>query len=130
MRLALSDGHVTPSDVSYVNAHGSSTPLNDPVESAAIRLVFGDHAEKLQVSSTKAYYGHALGASGAFELAISSLAFEHRWLPPTLNLDDPGDGCDLDYIPKVGRDKDVEYILSNSFGFGGINAAVVLKRPD
>jgi len=130
MRLALSDGHVTPHDVSYVNAHGSSTPLNDPVETAAIRLVFGDHAETLQVSSTKGYYGHALGASGAFELAISALAFQHRWLPPTLNLEEPGDGCDLDYIPKIGRDTDVEYILSNSFGFGGINAAVVLKRPD
>jgi 3-oxoacyl-[acyl-carrier-protein] synthase II len=130
MRLALADGHVTPSDVSYVNAHGSSTPLNDPTETAAIRMVFGDHAEKLQVSSTKGYYGHALGASGAFELAISALALERKWLPPTLNLDDPGDGCDLDYIPNVGREKGVEYALSNSFGFGGINAAVVLKRPD
>jgi 3-oxoacyl-[acyl-carrier-protein] synthase II len=130
MRLALADGHVLPSDVSYVNAHGSSTPLNDPVETAAIRLVFGDHAQKLQVSSTKAYYGHALGASGAFELAISALALERKWLPPTLNLDDPGEGCDLDYIPNVGREKGVEYALSNSFGFGGINAAVVLKRAD
>jgi 3-oxoacyl-[acyl-carrier-protein] synthase II len=130
MQLALDDGHVAPSDVSYVNAHGSSTPLNDPVETAAIRQVFGDHAEKLQISSTKAYYGHALGASGAFELAISALALERRWLPPTLNLDAPGEGCDLDYIPNVGREKDVEYALSNSFGFGGINAAVVLKRPD
>lgn len=130
MRLALADGHVSPSDVSYVNAHGSSTPLNDPIETAAIRLVFGDHAEKLQVSSTKGYYGHALGASGAFELAISALALERQWLPPTLNLDAPGDGCDLDYIPNVGRETGVEYALSNSFGFGGINAAVVLKRPD
>jgi 3-oxoacyl-[acyl-carrier-protein] synthase II len=130
MRLALADGHVSPSDVSYVNAHGSSTPLNDPIETAAIRQVFGDHAEKLQVSSTKAYYGHALGASGAFELAISALALERKWLPPTLNLDEAGDGCDLDYIPNVGRTKDVEYALTNSFGFGGINAAVVLKRPD
>ena len=130
MRLALADGHVAPSDVSYVNAHGSSTPLNDPVETAAIRQVFGDHAEKLQVSSTKGYYGHALGASGAFEVAISALALERKWLPPTLNLDDPGDGCDLDYIPNVGREKGVEYAVSNSFGFGGINAAVVLKRAD
>lgn len=130
MRLALADGHISPSDVSYVNAHGSSTPLNDPTETAAIRLVFGDHAEKLQVSSTKAYYGHALGASGAFELAISALALERKWLPPTLNLDDPGDGCDLDYIPNVGRDRDVEFAMTNSFGFGGINAAVVLKRAD
>ncbi len=130
IRLALRDADVAPGEVTYVNAHGSSTPLNDPTETAAIRRVFGDHADKLQVSSTKAYYGHALGASGAFELAICALALERKWLPPTLNLDDPGDGCDLDYIPKSGRTADVEYALSNSFGFGGINAAVVLKRPD
>jgi len=130
MRLALADAHVAPHDVNYVNAHGSSTPLNDPTETAAIRQVFGDHASALQVSSTKGYYGHALGASGAFELAICAMALEKQWLPPTLNLDDPGDGCDLDYIPKVGRDTEVEYVLSNSFGFGGINAAVVLRKAD
>lgn len=130
MRLALADGHVAPHEVSYVNAHGSSTPLNDPTETAAIRQVFGDHAAKLQVSSTKGYYGHALGASGAFEVAISALALERRWLPPTLNLDAPGDGCDLDYIPNRGRETGAEYALTNSFGFGGINAALVLKRPD
>lgn len=130
MRMALADAQVAPQDVVYVNAHGSSTPLNDPTETAAIRLVFGDHADKLQVSSTKAYYGHALGASGAFEAAIAALALERHWLPPTLNLDAPGDGCDLDYIPNRGRDRDVEYALSNSFGFGGINAALVLKRAD
>ncbi len=130
MRLALQDGHVNPSEVAYVNAHGSSTPLNDPTETAAIRQVFGAHAERLQVSSTKGYYGHALGASGAFEVAICALAMDRGWLPPTLNLDEAGDGCDLDYIPNKGRDQRVDYILSNSFGFGGINAAVVLKRPD
>ncbi len=130
MRLALQDGHVKPTDVSYVNAHGSSTPLNDPIETAAIRHVFGDHSEKLQVSSTKAYYGHALGASGAFEVAISALALDRGWLPPTLNLDEPGEGCDLDYIPNLGRERGVEYAVSNSFGFGGINAALVLKRAD
>src|SRR5688500_9923189 len=130
MRIALADGHVQASDVSYVNAHGSSTPLNDPTETAAIRLVFGDHAQKLQVSSTKAYYGHALGASGAFEVAISALALKHGWLPPTLNLDEAGEGCDLDYIPNSGRKRDVEYAVSNTFGFGGINAALVLKRAD
>lgn len=130
MRMALADGHVNPGEVGYVNAHGSSTPLNDPVETAAIRRVFGHHAERLQVSSTKGYYGHALGASGAFEAAIVALALEGGWLPPTLNLDDPGDGCDLDYIPKAGRIKAVDYALSNSFGFGGINAALVFKRAD
>jgi 3-oxoacyl-[acyl-carrier-protein] synthase II len=130
MRLALRDGNVSPTEIRYVNAHGSSTPLNDPTETAAIRQVFGEHANRLQVSSTKAYYGHALGASGAFEVAISALALHRGWLPPTLNLDEPGDGCDLDYIPKSGRNTSVEYALSNSFGFGGINAALVLKRPD
>jgi len=130
MRMALADAHVTPGEVSYVNAHGSSTPLNDPTETAAIRQVFGDHAGRLQVSSTKSYYGHALGASGAFEIAISALALERGWLPPTLNLDEAGDGCDLDYIPNVGRATAAEYALSNSFGFGGINAAVLLRRAD
>ena len=128
MSMALRDGHVQPHEVTYVNAHGSSTPLNDPTETMAIRKVFGDHASKLQVSSTKGYYGHALGASGAFEVAIAALSLERGWLPPTLNLDEPGEGCDLDYIPKRGRAANVEYALSNSFGFGGINAAVVLKR--
>ncbi len=130
MRGALKDAGVAPHEVGYVNAHGSSTPLNDPTETRAIRSVFGDHAERLQVSSTKAYYGHALGASGAMEAAICALSLERGWLPPTLNLDDPGDGCDLDYIPSVGREAKVDYILTNSFGFGGINAALVLKRAD
>ena len=130
MQMALRDANVAPSEIGYVNAHGSSTPLNDPTETAAIRRVFADHADTLQVSSTKAYYGHALGASGAFEIAISAMALERGWLPPTLNLDAPGEGCDLDYIPGTGRERPVEYALSNSFGFGGINAAVVLKRPD
>lgn len=130
MRLALRDAEITAGEVAYVNAHGSSTPLNDPTETGAIRHTFGAHAGALQVSSTKGYYGHALGASGAIELAITSLALERRWLPPTLNHDAPAEGCDLDYIPRQGRDADVEYALSNSFGFGGINAAVVLKRHD
>jgi 3-oxoacyl-[acyl-carrier-protein] synthase II len=130
MRLALRDAEVAPGEVAYVNAHGSSTPLNDPTETGAIRQTFGEHAADLQVSSTKGYYGHALGASGAIEAAITALALERRWLPPTLNHGAPADGCDLDYIPNEGRDADVEYALSNSFGFGGINAAVVFKRHD
>ena len=128
MRGALQDAHIAPHEIGYVNAHGSSTPLNDPTETRAIRAVFGDHAASLPVSSTKAYYGHALGASGAMEAAICALSLERGWLPPTLNLDDPGDGCDLDYIPGTGRDARVDYILTNSFGFGGINAALVLQR--
>jgi 3-oxoacyl-[acyl-carrier-protein] synthase II len=130
MRRALADGHVTPTEVEYVNAHGSSTPLNDPTETLALKQVFGDHARELQVSSTKGYYGHALGASGAFEAAICALALERRWLPPTVNLDCPDESCDLDYIPRQGRERGVEYALSNSFGFGGINAALVFRRAD
>jgi 3-oxoacyl-[acyl-carrier-protein] synthase II len=102
--------------------------LNDPTETRAIRTVFGAQADKIPVSSTKAYYGHALGASGAIETAISALAITNDWLPPTLNLESPDDACDLDYIPCVGRRAHVDVVLSNSFGFGGINAALVLKR--
>ncbi|MGH7670843.1 MAG: beta-ketoacyl-ACP synthase II [Gemmatimonadaceae bacterium] len=130
MRLALDDGHVRAGEIAYVNAHGSSTPLNDPTETAAIKRVFGDHAARLQVSSTKAYYGHALGASGAIEVAICALALQREWLPPTLNLDTPDATCDLDYIPNTGRPGHPEYVLSNSFGFGGINAALVMRRAD
>lgn len=130
MREALRDAHVEPHEIGYINAHGSSTPLNDPTETRAIRTVFGDHAAHIPVSSTKAYYGHALGASGAMEAAICAMSLEQEWLPPTLNLDTPGDGCDLDYIPTTGRDARVDYVLTNSFGFGGINAALVMKRVE
>lgn len=128
MRQALRDAAVAPTDVAYINAHGSSTPLNDPTETLAIKQVFGAHAYRIPVSSTKGYYGHALGASGAFEAAISALVIERGWMPPTLNLDTPAPGCDLDYVPLVGRDLSPDVVLSNSFGFGGINAALVLKR--
>lgn len=130
MRQALDDGHVAPHEVGYINAHGSSTPLNDPTETVAIKRVFGDAAHGVAVSGTKGYYGHALGASGAFEAAICSLALEREWLPPTVNLQSPDPDCDLDYIPGAGRSQRVDYVLSNSFGFGGINAALVFKRPD
>jgi 3-oxoacyl-[acyl-carrier-protein] synthase II len=128
MALALRDAHVPPGDVQYVNAHGSSTPLNDTTETLAIRQLFGGHADRLAVSGTKGYYGHALGASGAFEAAICALASARRWLPPTINLAEPDPACDLDYLPNTGRQSDPEYLLSNSFGFGGINAALVFKR--
>jgi 3-oxoacyl-[acyl-carrier-protein] synthase II len=130
MRLALNDAHVQPSEVGYVNAHGSSTPLNDSTETLAIRQLFGDHADRLAVSGTKGYYGHALGASGAIEAAICALASDRRWLPPTVNLLEPDPACDLDYLAKEGRDSDPEFLLSNSFGFGGINAALVFRRSD
>ncbi len=128
MRMALDDAHVSPGEIDYVNAHGSSTPLNDSTETLAIKKVFGDRAYDLQVSSTKGYYGHALGASGAIETAICSLALRNEWLPPTVNLAVADGGCDLDYIPGSGRASRVEHMLTNSFGFGGINAALVLRR--
>ncbi|HJR63436.1 MAG TPA: beta-ketoacyl-ACP synthase II [Gemmatimonadaceae bacterium] len=128
MQRALDDAHVSPSEIGYVNAHGSSTPLNDTTETLAIKRVFGDHAYRMPVSGSKGYYGHALGASGAIEAAICALALSHRWLPPTVNLAIPDDGCDLDYIPNAGRPASVELMLSNSFGFGGINAAIVIGR--
>jgi 3-oxoacyl-[acyl-carrier-protein] synthase II len=130
MRTALADAHITPDEVGYVNAHGSSTPLNDSTETLALKLVFGERASRIPISSTKGYYGHALGASGAFEAAICALALEREWLPPTLNLEHAGDGCDLDYVPDEGRTARVEHVLSNSFGFGGINASLVLRRAD
>ena len=128
MREALQDAGVPPSEIDYINAHGSSTPLNDPTETLAIKQVLGDHAYRIPVSSTKGYYGHALGASGAIETAISALVLERGWIPPTLNLNTPGDGCDLDYVPREGRDAQPEIVLTNSFGFGGINASLVLRK--
>jgi 3-oxoacyl-[acyl-carrier-protein] synthase II len=130
MRLALADGDVAPAEIGYVNAHGSATPLNDPTETAAIKQVFGDHAWRLAISGTKGYYGHALGASGAIEAAICALAMRHRWLPPTVNLQRPDPACDLDCLPGDGRVAEPDAMLSNSFGFGGINASLVLRRPD
>jgi 3-oxoacyl-[acyl-carrier-protein] synthase II len=125
--LALTDAGIAPKDVTYVNAHGSSTPLNDPTETLAIKRVFGDHAYRMPVSSTKGYYGHALGASGAIEAAICALALQNRWVPPTVNLQTPDEACDLDYVPSVGRPADLDVVVSNSFGFGGINAAIVMR---
>src|SRR6266536_4654120 len=131
MQLALADGAVTPAEVGYINAHGSSTPLNDSTETSAIKQLFGDHAYRLSVSGTKGYYGHALGASGAIEAAICALALERGWLPPTINLERPDPNCDLDCLPGSGggRTASPAAVVSNSFGFGGINAALVL-RPD
>jgi 3-oxoacyl-[acyl-carrier-protein] synthase II len=128
MRLAMRDADVSPHEVQYINAHGSSTPLNDPTETRAIKDVFGDDAYSVRVSGTKGYYGHSLGASGAIETAISALAIEREWLPPTVNLSVADEACDLNFLPKTGEDQRVEHILTNSFGFGGINAALVLRR--
>jgi 3-oxoacyl-[acyl-carrier-protein] synthase II len=128
MRLALADGDVSAGEIEYVNAHGSSTPLNDSTETLAIKQVFGAHAYRLAVSGTKGYYGHALGASGAIETAICALSLARGWLPPTLNLSQPDPACDLDCLPRDGRPARPRAILTNSFGFGGINATLVLRR--
>jgi 3-oxoacyl-[acyl-carrier-protein] synthase II len=129
IRIALAHAAVAPTEVGYVNAHGSSTPLNDTMETTALKQVFGEHAYRLAVSGTKGYYGHALGASGAIEAAICALAMERRWLPPTLNLQRPDPACDLDCLPCDGRAAAPDVVVSNSFGFGGINATLVLRRP-
>jgi 3-oxoacyl-[acyl-carrier-protein] synthase II len=126
--LALKDAALHPEDIEYINAHGSSTPLNDKTETMAIKQVFGEHARQIPISGTKALYGHALGASGAIEAAIGALSLAHDYLPPTVNYEIPDPECDLDYLPNVGRAAHVRYLLSNSFGFGGINACLVLGR--
>lgn len=127
MRIAMACGGVTASEVDYVNAHGSSTPLNDSTETLALRSVLGPRADEILVSGTKPYYGHALGASGAIEVGISALCLARGWVPPTLNLETPGEGCDLDYNPGVGKDVELKTVLTNSFGFGGINASLALR---
>ena len=128
MRLALEDANVSADEIGYVNTHGSSTPLNDTTETMAIKKVMGDRAYKVPMSGTKGYYGHALGASGAIETAICALAVEREWLPPTVNLQVADKACDLNFLPGTGRKERVEHVLTNSFGFGGINAALVLRR--
>jgi 3-oxoacyl-[acyl-carrier-protein] synthase II len=128
MRCALNEAGIPAEAIGYVNAHASSTPLNDTTETLAIKQVMGDHAYRIPISGTKALHGHALGATGAIEAAICMLAFRHAYLPPTINLEDPDPECDLDYIPGHGREIAVEYILSNSFGFGGINASLVFGQ--
>ncbi len=130
MREALQEAGVAPEAVGYINAHASSTPLNDVVETQAIKQVFGPQAYRIPTSGTKAMHGHALGASGAIEAAVCLLALRYGYLPPTVNLEDPDPACDLDYIPGTGRESPVRYVLSNSFGFGGINACLVFGPPD
>ncbi len=128
MRLAMAEAHLEPEHVGYINAHASATPLNDSTETRAIKTVLGEHAYRVPVSGTKSMHGHALGATGAIEAAICMLALRHDYLPPTLNLEQPDPECDLDYIPHTGRQERVDYILSNSFGFGGINATLAFGR--
>lgn len=128
MQKAIKDAGIAPEQIGYVNAHGTSTPYNDKFETLAIKKVFGEHAYKLAVSSTKSMTGHALGAAGGIEAVLSILSLKENLLLPTINYVTPDPDCDLDYIPNEPRNAEVEYVLSNSFGFGGTNACVIFKR--
>jgi 3-oxoacyl-[acyl-carrier-protein] synthase II len=128
MLAALESAGIGPEDVDYVNAHGTSTPHNDRIETIAIKRAFGDHAKKLAVSSTKSMTGHLLGAAGGLEAGITVLAVHHQKIPPTINLEQPDEGLDLDYVPKQARDTKIRYALSNSFGFGGTNGSLLFKK--
>jgi nodulation protein E len=128
IRAALADAAIASDKIGYINAHGTATPANDATETSAIRKVFGEHADKLAVSSTKSMHGHALGAAGAIEAVATLLALESGILPPTANYTEPDTACDLDVIPNQARQAAVEYALSNSFAFGGLNAVLAFRR--
>ncbi|HET7319530.1 MAG TPA: beta-ketoacyl-ACP synthase II [Nitrospirota bacterium] len=128
MKMAIRDSGVSPADMGYINAHGTSTKFGDELETTAIKTVFGDHAYKLAVSSTKSMTGHLLGAAGGVEAVVSVLALDRGILPPTINLENPDPECDLDYVPNEARQKQVDVAMSNSFGFGGTNACLIFKR--
>ena len=130
MDLALKRAGIAPDRVDYINAHGTSTPYNDKLETLAIKRLFGDHARKLAISSTKSMTGHLLGAAGGLEGGITALAVKHQMIPPTINYETPDPECDLDYVPNHKRAAKIEYALSNSFGFGGTNGALLFKRYD
>ena len=130
MRMAVKKAGIQPDQVDYINAHGTSTPYNDKLETLAIKRLFGDHARKLAISSTKSMTGHLLGGAGGLEAGISALAVHHQIAPPTINLDQPDPECDLDYVPCTSRPMPITYALSNSFGFGGTNAALLFKKYD
>ncbi len=129
MRLALADAGIAPTDIDYVNAHGTATTINDRNETNAIKQVFGAHASKLAISSTKSMHGHPLGAGGAIEAIASIKAMQENWVPPTIGLDEADPECDLDYVPNAGRDRQVTDAMSNSFAFGGLNAVLVFSPP-
>ena len=125
---ALQDAGLNPEDIDYINAHGTSTPLGDLAETVAIKSVFNSHAKSLAISSTKSQLGHLLGASGGVESIVCALALQNQVVPPTINLDDPDEQCDLDYVPHESRSMKIDKVLKNSFGFGGHNACLVFGR--
>lgn len=127
MQIAIDDADIKPGDIDYINAHGTSTPMNDLSETIAMKTVFKDHVKNLPVSSTKSMTGHLLGAAGGVEAIFSILSIKHGIIPPTINYDEPDPECDLDYVPNVARKKDVRIVMSNSFGFGGTNATLIFK---
>ncbi len=128
MVLAMRDAGIAPEQVGYINAHGTSTPAGDVIETRAVKAAFGEHAKKMMVSSTKSMIGHLLGAAGGVEAVFSVLAIHDKVIPPTINLDNPDDECDLDYVPHTAREAEVDIVMSNSFGFGGTNGTLVFKR--
>jgi 3-oxoacyl-[acyl-carrier-protein] synthase II len=128
MREALADAQLAPEQIDYINAHASSTQLNDSAETASIKQVFAEHARRIPVSGTKGFYAHPLGATGAIEAGLCALSLDRQWIPPTINYQNPDPACDLDIVPNHGRLGELNYVMSNSFGFGGINASVVLGR--
>ncbi len=130
MKMALADAGMVPEDFDYINAHGTSTPLNDKCETLAIKTVFGNHAKQLAISSTKSMTGHMLGAAGGIEAVFTALSLHDQIAPPTINLENPSPECDLDYVPNVARQMKIRAALSNSFGFGGTNAVVAMKKID
>ena len=128
MQMALNDAAMNPDDIDYINAHGTSTPLNDVVETRAIKTVYKDHAKRLAISSTKSMTGHMLGGAGGIESVFTALSIHTETIPPTINLDNPDSECDLDYVPHEARKSKIRAAMSNSFGFGGTNAVIVMKR--
>lgn len=128
MQDCLADARLRPEQVGYINAHGTSTPVGDEIETQAVKSVFGAHAKSVWVSSTKSMMGHTLGAAGAVESVICLQVLTTGTVPPTINLDNPSEACDLDYVPKTAREKKMDYVLNNSFGFGGTNCSLIFGR--
>ena len=128
MQNTLNDAKVDPSEMDYINAHGTSTPMGDVIEANAVKSVFGNHAKELAVSSTKSMIGHLLGAAGSVEAIFTALAIRDQVAPPTINLDNPSEGCDLNFVPHEPQERNINVALSNSFGFGGTNGSLLLKK--